>query len=166
MKRLIKRNNIDNLKNKSLQNKLIKKSKMDENMFENVIDQASSKGRKILQILEDFKFTLDQTARLLKNNQELAQGFARKRKAIDEISNKLYQIVYDIENIDISQAFYNDNSQAIQDAPVSTTEAPDKSNDNTNEDNNTSPEKVRDVEKPDIENPNIQQSEEPSTEEK
>jgi hypothetical protein len=97
--------------------RLRKKAAMDMNSFQSVISQTSKKGRDILKTLEDFKFTLEQTARLVKNNQQLAQGMITKRKSIDEISNKLYQIVFDIENMDISDAFQNQNPAVMQDMP-------------------------------------------------
>lgn len=90
---------------------------MDMNAFQGTINQTSQKGRDILKSLEDFKFTLEQTARLLNNNQELAQGMIKKRKSIDEISGKLYQIVFDIENMDISESFNNQQQPVMTDAP-------------------------------------------------
>jgi hypothetical protein len=91
---------------------------MDMNAFQGTINQTSQKGREILKSLEDFKFTLEQTARLLTNNQELSQGMIQKRKSIDEISGKLYQIVFDIENTDISESFNNQNQSVMTDAPT------------------------------------------------
>jgi len=90
---------------------------MDMNAFQGTINQTSQKGRDILKSLEDFKFTLEQTARLLNNNQELAQGMISKRKSIDEISGKLYQIVFDIENMDISESFNNQSQPVMTDMP-------------------------------------------------
>lgn len=98
--------------------RLRKKATMDMNSFQSVINQTSKKGRDILKTLEDFKFTLEQTARLVNNNQQLAQGMITKRKSVDEISNKLYQIVFDIENMDISDAFQSQSQPVLQDAPT------------------------------------------------
>ena len=110
----------------------LKKVAMDMNAIKNVLDQSSSKGRKILKELEDFKFTLEQTARLLNNNQAVTQGLIKKRTAIDEISTKLYQIVFDIENLDVSESFNEQNPNAVQDAPQI---PPDKLNPNQNQQN-------------------------------
>jgi DNA polymerase III alpha subunit (gram-positive type) len=102
----------------SIDKTTMEKTSMDINSFQSIISQTSKKGRDILKSLEDFKFTLEQTARLVNNNQQLAQGMITKRKSVDEISNKLYQIVFDIENMDISQAFQNQNQPVMQDAPT------------------------------------------------
>ena len=91
----------------------LKKLAMDMTAFQGILDQASDKGREILKSLEDFKFTLEQSARLLKNDQEVAQGMIQKRKSIDEITAKLYQLVFDIENMDISLAFNNQNQPVM-----------------------------------------------------
>lgn len=96
----------------------LKKLAMDPNAFQGTIDQTSKKGREILKSLEDLKFTFEQTARLLKNNQEMAQGMIQKRKEIDGITSKLYQIVFDIENMDISLAFTNQNQPVMEDVPI------------------------------------------------
>ena len=114
----------------------LKKVAMDMNAIKNVLDQSSSKGRKILKELEDFKFTLEQTARLLNNNQAVTQGLIKKRTAIDEISTKLYQIVFDIENLDVSESFNEQNPNAVQDAPQI---PPDKLNPNQNQQNPNGP---------------------------
>ena len=71
----------------------LKKLAMDMAAFQGILEQTSDKGREILKSLEDFKFTLEQSARLLKNDQEIAQGMVQKRKSIDEITTKLYQLV-------------------------------------------------------------------------
>lgn len=96
----------------------LKKIAMDMNAFQGIINQTSNKGREILKSLEDFKFTLEQSARLLKNDQDITQGMIQKRKSLDEITAKLYQIVFDIENMDISMAFNNQNQPVVQDVPV------------------------------------------------
>lgn len=97
--------------------RLRKKYAMDMNAFQSTINQTSQKGREILKSLEDFKFTLEQTARLLNNNQKLSQGMIQKRKSIDEISTKLYQIVFDMENMDISNAFMTQNQPVMEEVP-------------------------------------------------
>ena len=97
--------------------KRLRKKAMDEETFKSSLNQVSQKGRNILKSLEDFKFTLEQSAKLLTNDQNIAQGMIQKRKSVDEISSKLYQIVFDIENIDISEAFMQQDQQVMQSAP-------------------------------------------------
>lgn len=96
----------------------LKKLAMDMAAFQGILEQTSDKGREILKSLEDFKFTLEQSARLLKNDQEIAQGMVQKRKSIDEITTKLYQLVFDIENMDISLAFNNQNPPVMENVPT------------------------------------------------
>lgn len=96
----------------------LKKKAMDMSSFQGILDQASDKGREILKSLEDFKFTLEQSARLLKNDQEISQGMIQKRKSIDELTGKLYQIVFDIENIDISMAFQEQSPVVRENVPT------------------------------------------------
>lgn len=115
----------------------LRKIAMDSSAFQGTINQTSKKGREILKSLEDLKFTFEQTARLLKNNQEMAQGMIQKRKEIDGITQKLYQIVFDIENMDISLAFNNQNNPVMEDVPVKSPVGED-SVENTKDDNDTS----------------------------
>lgn len=122
----------------------LRKIAMDMNAFQGTINQTSNKGREILKSLEDFKFTLEQTARLLQNNQEMAQGMIQKRKAIDEITSKLYQIVFDIENTDISMAFQTQNQPVMEDIPTKSPVGED------------SVEKPKDSNNPDMGDGNIQ----------
>lgn len=88
---------------------------MDEKMIGSTLNQVSDKGRQILKELEDFKFTLQQTSRILQNNQQMVKNLDTKRKTVDEISNKLYQLVFDVENIDITTTFEQQNMEIRQD---------------------------------------------------
>ena len=128
----------------------LKKLAMDASTFQGTIDQTSKKGREILKSLEDLKFTFEQTARLLKNNQEIAQGIIQKRKEIDVITSKLYQIVFDIENMDISLAFNNQNQPVMEDVP---TKSPMGEDSTEQQDNKQQDNKQPNTEKPDTEKP-------------
>ena len=121
---------------------------MDINSIKNALNQVSIKGRNILKELEDFKFTSEQTARLLNNDQSITQGLIKKRTATDEISNKLYQIVFDIENLDITKSFNEQKPNALQDAPQMPPNvlSPDKDNSNkedSDKNNQTTPPNVQ-----------------------
>ena len=96
------------------------KTSMDMEMIKKSYEQISSKGRDILKQLEEFKFTLEQSERLFQNNQQLLKNIDNKRNSIDEVSNKIYQLVFDIENTDISKTFEQllEPDQGVQqDAP-------------------------------------------------
>lgn len=129
----------------------LKKLAMDMIAFEGILNQTSNKGREILKSLEDFKFTLEQSARLLKNDQSITQGMIQKRKSLDEITAKLYQIVFDIENMDISEAFNKQNQTVVRDLPVN----PELSNNEQNKQHEVN------VQQPNIQPPSVQQ-EQPS----
>ena len=78
-------------------------------MYENTFKNMSNEGRKILKSLEKFKFSLEQGSRIVYKIPQLSSGLMSKRKYIDEISNKLYQLVFDLENTDISNSFQQEN---------------------------------------------------------
>ena len=78
-------------------------------MYENTFKNMSNEGRKILKSLEKFKFSLEQGSRIVSQIPQLSSGLMSKRKSIDEISNKLYQLVFDLENTDISNSFQEEN---------------------------------------------------------
>ena len=81
-------------------------------LIEHSIEQISNSGRSLLKEIEKFKFNLEQTSRMLSQNPQLSQGMMSKRKSVNEISNKLYQIIFDIENTDISLSFQQENPEA------------------------------------------------------
>ena len=78
-------------------------------MYENTFKNMSNEGRKILKSLEKFKFSLEQGSRMVSQIPQMASGLMSKRKSIDEISNKLYQLVFDLENTDISNSVQQEN---------------------------------------------------------
>lgn len=81
-------------------------------LIEHSIEQISNSGRSLLKEIEKFKFNLEQTSRMLSQSPQLSQGMMSKRKSVNEISNKLYQIIFDIENTDISLSFQQENPEA------------------------------------------------------
>ena len=78
-------------------------------MYENTFKNMGNEGRKILKSLEKFKFSLEQGSRMVSQIPQMASGLMSKRKSLDEISNKLYQLVFDLENTDISNSFQQEN---------------------------------------------------------
>ena len=78
-------------------------------MYENTFKNMGNEGRKILKSLEKFKFSLEQGSRMVSQIPQLSSGLMSKRKSIDEISNKLYQLAFDLENTDISNSFQQEN---------------------------------------------------------
>lgn len=85
--------------------RLVKKSLMNPEVFKGSLDQLGKQGREILKLIEDYKFKLEQTCRLTANDQVLTQKLIQKKKQLDAASGQIYSIVFDVENIDITQAF-------------------------------------------------------------
>ena len=91
--------------------KLKKVALMDPAVFENTLDQISDKGRAILKSIEDYKFSIDQTLRVVKNDQALTNIISQKKKNLEHAAQDLYTIVFEIENVDITEA-YNEQEEA------------------------------------------------------
>ncbi len=108
--------------------RLIKRSMMNIEMFKGTLNQLSDEGRNILKLIEDYKFKLDQTCRLTSNNQELTQKLQQKRKQLDVASSQIYSIVFDIDNVDITQP-----TNINQPPQNNTEENNNEENDNTEE---------------------------------
>jgi hypothetical protein len=87
--------------------RLIRKSMMDLDMFKSTIDQLGDEGRTVLKTLEEYKFKLEQAGRILQNDPELSQKLVQKRKTLDAAAGQIYSVVFDIENIDITQMYEN-----------------------------------------------------------
>ena len=85
-------------------------------LIKSSIEQISNTGREVLKQVEKFKFNLEQTSRMLSQNPQLSQGMMATRKSVNEISEKLYQIIFDIENTDISLAFQQESPEAVMDS--------------------------------------------------
>lgn len=74
-------------------------------MYESAFENLGQEGREVLKSLEEYKFKLEQASRMVSQIPKLSNGLMAKRKSIDEISNKLYQLIFDVENTDISNSF-------------------------------------------------------------
>ena len=94
--------------------RLIKESVMSQEMFESNLKQLSEKGREILRSIEDYKFTIEQAARVFTNDQQLTQKLIQKRKTMDAAAGQIYSVVFDIENIDIVSAYESQVAQSTQ----------------------------------------------------
>ena len=68
-----------------------------------------AEGRKILQMLENMKFKVEQTARISGNNQQTAQKIMQNSELIDKIMSGLYSVCFGLSSIDIMPAY--DQSQ-------------------------------------------------------
>ena len=93
--------------------RLIKKAVMTQEMFESNLQQLSEKGRTILRSIEEYKFTLEQAARVFTNDQQLSQKLIQKRKTMDAAAGQIYSVVFDVENIDIVNSYENMVQQSL-----------------------------------------------------
>ena len=91
---------------------------MNIEMFKGSLNQLSNEGRNILKLIEDYKFKLDQTCRLTANDQQLTQKLQQKRKQLDVASGQIYSIVFDIDNIDITQAYEQQQINTNPNIPI------------------------------------------------
>lgn len=80
--------------------------------FQSQLDQISDKGRDLLKAIEEYKFFVEQTSRVMKNDPALTEIIVSKKKNLEEASQKIYDIVFDIENLDIS-ALYERQQEVI-----------------------------------------------------
>jgi hypothetical protein len=78
---------------------------------EKYIEQLSDKGRDVLKVIEDYKFFLDQTIRVIGSNPNMASMLERKKKNLDQASQQIYDAVFEIENMDITTSYYNQQTQ-------------------------------------------------------
>lgn len=92
--------------------RLKKEAMMPVNMFQSQLDQISDKGRDVLKSIEDYKFFVDQTSRVMKNDPALTEMIQSKKKNLEQSSQQIYDVVFDIENMDIN-AIYQRQQETI-----------------------------------------------------
>jgi len=85
--------------------RLRKVALMNPEMFKGTLKQLGNKGRNILKGIEDYKFSLEQAARIVANDPNLSQKMISKKKALDKAAGEIYSIVFEIENIDITKEY-------------------------------------------------------------
>lgn len=85
--------------------RLRKVALMSSEMFSGTLKQLGDKGRLILKNIEDYKFSLEQAARIVSNDNNLSQRLVEKKKELDAAAGQVYSIVFEIENIDITNEF-------------------------------------------------------------
>jgi len=144
---------------------LIKKSLMNIQMLEGTIDQLGDQGRNILKSIEEFKFKLEQAARIVTNDQQLTQKLLQKRKILDQSAGQIYAIVFDLENLDITQ-IYQQQQLMMNQGPQLDVDQTNTVPTPTEEHEQTEPEvDVNEEEVEPIENEISEEEEEPNTEE-
>lgn len=88
--------------------------------IQKLISGASKDGRDILKSLEEFKFKVEQCAKISGNNPEMGDKIIQNSDMLDKLMSGLYSICYDLENIDIVPQYDNDQvNMSEQDNPDS-----------------------------------------------
>jgi hypothetical protein len=88
--------------------------------IQKLISGASQDGRDILKSLEEFKFKVEQCAKISGNNPEIGDKIIQNSDMLDKLMSGLYSICYDLENIDIVPQYDNDQiNMSDQDSPDS-----------------------------------------------
>ena len=65
----------------------------------------TTEGKKILQMLENMKFKIEQAARISGNDQSLAQKIMQNSNMIDKIMSGLYSLCFNLDNLDLTPLF-------------------------------------------------------------
>lgn len=92
--------------------------------IQKLISGASQDGRDILKSLEEFKFKVEQCAKISGNNPEIGDKIIQNSEMLDKLMSGLYSICYDLENINIVPQYDNDQVN------MSEQDSPDSDNDN------------------------------------
>ena len=65
------------------------------------LEGVTIEGKKILQMLENMKFKIEQAARVSGNDQSLAKKIMQNSDLVDKIMSSLYAVCFDLSNLDI-----------------------------------------------------------------
>lgn len=90
-----------------MKSRLKKIALMSPDVFEKQLDQISDKGRDVLKVIEDYKFFIEQVSRVMQNDPGVSQMIENKKKNLDQASQAIYDVVFEIENMDITTSYYN-----------------------------------------------------------
>lgn len=74
-------------------------------MTDTALNGVVVEGKKILQMLENMKFKIEQAARISSNDKELTKKIIQNSDMIDKIMSGLYSICFDLSNMDVLPAY-------------------------------------------------------------
>jgi hypothetical protein len=136
---------------------------------EQSLKNISNDGRKILQMLENMKFKLEQSARLLGNNPDAAKKIMQNSDIIEQTQSAVYSICYNLENLDLVPSYNESQIQMSEGAPSDAEQNPiSREEDNEEEQPQEQEEKLQkeeEEEKPEEEEETEETEEEPKEEE-
>ena len=69
--------------------------------------QIADKGRDSVEKIEEYKFFVDQMSKNMKANPALADAVKEKEKDLEQASQKIYDVVYEMENMDVMKQYEN-----------------------------------------------------------
>lgn len=109
-----------------MKSRLKKIAIMSPDMFQGQLDQISGQGRNILKSIEEYKFFVEQASRVVKNDAKLTEVIINKKKNLDQAAQQIYDVVFEIENVDVI-ALYKEQQDSIEEnADTSLAPTPDQ----------------------------------------
>ena len=101
----------------------------------NSINNLVQEGRGVLKRIENYKFKLTQSEKMMQSNDALLTKLRQKEKILDSASAQIYGIIFDLENFDLTP---NSSNEQLSLSTVSTeTETNNDINKDTNTNTNT-----------------------------
>ena len=74
----------------------------------NSINNLVQEGRGVLKRIENYKFKLTQSEKMMQGNEALLTKLQQKEKILDSASAQIYGIIFDLENFDLTPNYSNE----------------------------------------------------------
>ena len=74
----------------------------------NSINNLVQSGRGVLKSIENYKFQLTQSEKMMQSNETLLTKLQQKEKILDSASAQIYGIIFDLENFDLTPNYSNE----------------------------------------------------------
>lgn len=78
------------------------------NVIVNSINNLVQEGRGVLKRIENYKFKLAQSEKMMQGNEALLTKLQQKEKILDSASAQIYGIIFDLENFDLTPNYSNE----------------------------------------------------------
>ena len=97
----------------------------------NSINNLVQEGRGVLKRIENYKFKLTQSEKMMQSNDALLTKLRQKEKILDSASAQIYGIIFDLENFDLTPNYSNEQLS------LSTVSTETETNNDINKDTST-----------------------------
>ena len=97
----------------------------------NSINNLVQEGRGVLKRIENYKFKLTQSEKMMQGNDALLTKLRQKEKILDSASAQIYGIIFDLENFDLTPNYSNEQLS------LNTVSTETETNNDINKDTNT-----------------------------